>query len=355
MADDHGFWVDTGALVITAVFGVVTCVLLVLAVRSRSVLGDLPGQRDRARGPRRRAPVAVTALVVVLLVAAGVGSWFVFAPRLVLEEAFPDLALARCVAGALGEQDTGAKVSSSALGQVLSLTCNGDEGGPDALDAFRMHSLDGVEKLENLASLDLTDNRVSDVGPLAGLEKLGQLTLTGNEVSDLSPLATLPVLSDLGLSDNEVSDLGPLADVPTLRLLGLAGNRITDLTPLAGATSLTELDLRGNAIDDITPLAALAGLDRLQLAENRVADVTPLGRLTSLTMLDVAGNEVTDVAGLAGCRSLDELWLGRNPLTDVSPLVALPALTGVDLEGVAPSTPGVAELRARGVHVGGFA
>jgi internalin A len=72
-------------------------------------------------------------------------------------------------------------------------------------------------------------------------------------------------------------------------------------------------------------------------------------------MLDVAGNEVTDVAGLAGCRSLDELWLGRNPLTDVSPLVALPALTGVDLEGVAPSTPGVAELRARGVYVGGFA
>jgi hypothetical protein len=354
MADTSGFWLDKGALIVTGIFAVVTCFLLALAAASRSVLGDL--SVGPARSPRRRGRALMAAALVTVAVAAAVGGWwFQFAPRLVLEEVFPDLALARCVAGELGEQDTGNSVSRSDLGRVLSLACNGDLGGADVQDTFRMHSLEGVDRLENLASLDLTGNRVGDLGPLVGLEKLGQLTLTGNEVSDLSPLAMLPVLSDLGLSNNRISDVGPLADVPTLRLLGLAGNGISDLTPLAGLSSLTELDLGRNAIDDVSPLSGLTRLDRLELADNQVTDVTPLGRLVVLTRLDIAGNRVADVSGLTGCRSLGELRLGRNPIADVSPLWALPALTGVDLEGVDPTTPGVTELRARGVYVGGFA
>jgi internalin A len=363
MADEYGFWLDKGALVVTAVFAVATCLLLALALRSRTALGDLAPPVSRPAGPRRRAPMVVAALTVLVLVGIAVGWWFVLAPRLVLEETFPDLALARCVAGALGERDTSATVSSSALGQVLSLTCNGDRNAegddgaaPQALDAFRMHSLEGAERLENLASLDLTGNRISDLGPLAGLPKLAQLTLTGNEVADLSPLASLPVLTDLGLSGNQVTDVVPLAGVPTLRLLGLADNGIEDVTPLEGLVSLSELDLSRNQIVDVTPLAGLAQVDRLQLTDNRITDLTPLGRLTALTVLDVAGNQVADVGGLAGCTSLDELWLGRNPLSDVSALLALPALAGVDLEGLDPvTTAGVVELRAQGIYVGGFA
>jgi hypothetical protein len=43
-------------------------------------------------------------------------------------------------------------------------------------------------------------------------------------------------------------------------------------------------------------------------------------------------------------------------VTDLTPLLTLPSLTGVDLQDV-PTTAiaGVAELRARGVYVGGLA
>jgi hypothetical protein len=344
MADDHGFWLDTSALLATACYGVVGLFLLVMAAAGRPVYGPPTPPGVPAGRPARRGPLVATGVVITLLAAATLGWWLLLAPRVALAEVFADPALARCVAAETGTADASGTVSESDLGQVLSLTCGGG-----------IESLSGVERLVNLASLDLRDNEIRDLSPLEGLEKLSQLTLTGNQIADLAPLATLPVLTDLGLSGNQVHDLGPLADVPSLRLLGLADNQISDLSPLAGLTGLAELDLSRNAITDVRPLSTLAQLNRLQVTDDRIADLAPLGRLAALTSLDVSGNQVADVSGLAGAQRLDELWLGRNPLTDITRLTALPALTGVDLEGVDPATPGVAELRARGVFVGGFA
>jgi internalin A len=362
LVDDYGFSLQFVPLAPVGVLVAAAALLSGLA-GSGTALRDL----DRPaplRPPRRR--VVVVASVIVVVAAGAVGSWLLLGPRLVLADVFPDPALARCVAAELGEGETTAKVSRSDLGQVLSLTCNGDDGaaglvpdagGPEVLDAFRMQSLQGVELLENLASLDLRNNRISDLTPLTGLARLGQLTLTNNEVGDLAPLATLPVLGDLGLSGNRITDLGPLSGVSSLRLLGLADNRITDLGPLGSGylSSLVELDVSRNQVADLSPLTFLGQLDRVQLADNRITDLAPLGTLTRITMLDVSGNQVADVSGLQGCQNLGELWLGRNPLGDIAPLVRLPALTGVDIEGLAPSTPGIEELRARGIYVGGLA
>ena len=360
MADELGFWLDTRALVSAAVLSLAALLLVVLAVASLPVLAgpvraDGPGRAGlravpgRFRLPRRALLMAASSMALVVVVTLAVVGWRVWAPRLVLAEVFPDPALAGCVADAVGTADSSAAVSSSDLAQVLSLDCAGGRGGT------AVAALTGLDRLEGLAALDLTGNALTDLGPLAELPRLGQLTLTGNRVSDLTPLAGLPVLADLGLSGNAVSDLSPLADVPTLRLLGLADNRVADLTPLSSLSGLTELDLSRNAIGDVAPLAGLLQLDRLELTDNRVSNLGPLSSAPGLTVLDVAGNQVTDVRGLSDHPALTELWLGRNPVTDLTPLLTLPSLTGVDLEGAASTTPGVAELRARGVHVGGFA
>lgn len=129
-----------------------------------------------------------------------------------------------------------------------------------------------------------------------------------------------------------------------------------DLSPLAGLHGLTQLAADANRISDTAPLGGLVSPCRVTLAGNLIADPRPLARLPDLGVLDVARNRIDDAGLLVGATSLHELWLGLNPLRDLRPLLALPALTGVDIEGIDPSTtPGIAELRAASVYVGGTA
>ena len=84
------------------------------------------------------------------------------------------------------------------------------------------------------------------------------------------------------------------------------------------------------------------------------AGVSVLGA-ASLTKLDVRDNQVADLTAVASMTALDELWVGGNPVVDLRPLLDAPALLGVDIEGLDLGTPGIEELRAQGVYVGGQA
>ncbi|WP_188078925.1 leucine-rich repeat domain-containing protein [Actinotalea subterranea] len=309
---------------------------------------------------RRRRPAVRTArwalgAVVVVLVAVGVTSVVRQQSREPLGDLFPDPALARCVGAQVGAGDAGGTTTRAALGEIRTLECDGDAGetpGP------AIRSLEGIGALPHLVHLDLSENDVADLSPLADLPDLSTLTLTHNAVADLAPLADLTALQDLGLSGNRITDLSPLAGLGQLRFLGLADNAVTDLAPLEGLTGLVELDVSDNDVQDLGPLTGATSLTRLTVTRNAITDPSPVGGLPGLTMLDVTGNRIAD-AGLfvsAGFPVLDELWLGGNALRDVTPLTALPALLGVDLEGSDSSTlAGIETLRASGVYVGGLA
>ena len=77
--------------------------------------------------------------------------------------------------------------------------------------------LKGLEQAENLLSLDLGRNRIQDVTELTSLTKLRYLNLEDNDLRDISPLAGLFLLEGLVLSNsgagdfqNQISDLSPL-------------------------------------------------------------------------------------------------------------------------------------------------
>jgi internalin A len=96
--------------------------------------------------------------------------------------------------------------------------------------------------MKKLSSLDLGENKVSNLSPLAGLTNLGALTLTGNHVTDLSPLTGMKKLYNLRLSGNQVSDLSPLTGLTNLTWLYLDGNKISDILPLVTNSQTGELD-----------------------------------------------------------------------------------------------------------------
>src|SRR4028118_2056534 len=92
---------------------------------------------------------------------------------------------------------------------------------------------------------------------------------------------TLSSLTELQLYNNQISDIKPLASLTNLTSLNLYTNQISDIKPLASLTNLTWLSLNTNQISDINPLASLTNLTWLnlytnQISDNKISDIKPL-------------------------------------------------------------------------------
>ena len=150
---------------------------------------------------------------------------------------------------------------------------------------------------------------------LLGLENavnLEKLDLNENEISDLSPIAKLNKLTKLSLIRNRISDLRPLSELTNLEYVDLYANKIVDISPLAKLTNLKHLDLHNNndqtgdpvhptisgGIKDISVVKNLTKLEILSLGSNNITDITPIKNLSSIKDLVLAGNHISDYSGL---------------------------------------------------------
>ena len=213
-----------------------------------------------------------------------------------------------------------------------------------------------IAGLINLQRLYLDDNLISDISPIAGLVELHRISLNRNPVSDMSPLRSLknlnhlsmnhtsisdislvrnlPSLTIFGFRDTYVSDLSPLRGLINMTALGFSNKSesISDLSPLAGLINLEYINSWGNSISDLSPLAGLTKLEIVDFCGGDISDLTPLARLTGLKELYLVGEEVSDISPLAGLTGLTRLSLKHNEVPDVSPLARLANLTWLDLE-----------------------
>ncbi len=195
--------------------------------------------------------------------------------------------------------------------------------------------LDGIERLGRLVRLNLEDNSIVDLSPLAGLGNLRDLSLRNNGITCLEAvrfgsIVHLP-LQRLSLRHNVIrpedapqirlSDIGLLSHLAGLTELELRDNHIADLSPLAGLTSLQVLDVSQNPIadGDISHLLHMRDLRELNLRETGVGDLSVLAQLRSLSYLNLHSNpEITDLSPLANLSELRELILAGVPLEQQS-------------------------------------
>ncbi|QLE54522.1 leucine-rich repeat domain-containing protein [Nostoc sp. TCL26-01] len=172
-------------------------------------------------------------------------------------------------------------------------------------------------RLRSATLLDLRNNEISDLSPLASLKNLIYLYLGNNEISDLTPLASLSNLSSLSLENNRISDLKPVAGLTKVSAVYLSNNQIRDLRPLTGLSNVYYIMLNNNEISDLQPLASMSGLSTINLEKNRISDVKPLAVLSgSLRELILNDNQITDLRPLAVLHKLEQLHARNNPLSD---------------------------------------
>ena len=149
-----------------------------------------------------------------------------------------------------------------------------------------IESLDGLQYAENLTSLDLSENRISDLTPLAGLDHLTYLELDRNNIRDLSPLAGLTSLEHLNIYNNFLESTEPLSGLSNLEFLDMHyANRegtAIDHTPLSSLTALTYLSVESNHLTDISflePLVESGNLKTILVRANAITDFSLLSDL----------------------------------------------------------------------------
>ena len=193
--------------------------------------------------------------------------------------------------------------------------------------SHEIKDLTGMQYFKNLTELELDNNQIEEIKPLAALTKLTFLGLGQNKISDITPLAQMNNLKDLQLNDNQIKDITSLQNLTELTDLSLARNQISSATPLAGLTKLTNLDMSTNQIGSLEPLKALTAMQDLDLEQNDISDITPLAALTKVTNLKLGGNHITQIDTLKNLTKLNSLLVEGNEISDISALQGLAELT----------------------------
>jgi len=241
-------------------------------------------------------------------------------------------------------------------------------------EGLGIKSLEGLQYAHNLRNLNLYENEITDVSPLASLNQLSWVALAGNQITDVSPLSGITSLRTLWLGvtlypnepgelnlGNQISDLSPLAGLTGLQSLGFSHNPVSDLSPIAGLTNVSYL----SASDcDITSVASLAGwtkLSILRLGENRISDITPLGNCPLLADVILRDNRIADISPIAGFTGYTKLRIDGNLITDISALASNPGFESgdelnvsnnyLDIADGTPTKGVVDQLLAQGVTV----
>ncbi|XP_054905603.1 leucine-rich repeat-containing protein 23 [Poeciliopsis prolifica] len=178
--------------------------------------------------------------------------------------------------------------------------------------------------------LDLSNNYISDLSPLAPMTHLLWLKVDGNSVKSLQgqPLAEFTFLQWLSVASNQLEDLEGLVG-PSLETLILSGNSIQKVSGFENANfaNLVSLELRANRLETTSGFD-LPNLRKLYLAQNFIKRLEGLEKLERLTTLHLRDNHLENLEGLCSeMKSLQYLNVRGNAIAEADALRSLRLLT----------------------------
>ncbi|TMW65835.1 hypothetical protein Poli38472_003600 [Pythium oligandrum] len=217
---------------------------------------------------------------------------------------------------------------------------------------------DGLQKLKNLAILDLSASEQKRIGKHVfgrGMSSLRSLNLSSNSYVTLpEAIGDIPNLQEFDISKNALLALSP--SVPRLHdlvVLRSEKNKIASIPENIGELeALEDLSLARNQLASLPPtFGLLVSLQLLDLSHNRLQALPmEFGALINIRILDLSWNELALVPEEIGCLSaLSRLDLSHNRLTKLPESIVLWERIGVlncaHNAITTPICPSVRELR----------
>ena len=152
-------------------------------------------------------------------------------------------------------------------------------------------SIEGLDKLTELHSLDLSKNQLKSIKGLEHLPKLRSLDLSGNQLKSIEGLEHLSKLHSLNLSGNQLKSIENLEALEELDELDSSDNQLSHTKGLDSLSKLRRLNLSRNQLSKIEELEPLSLLESLDLSNNQFSVIENLPQ-TSLKELKVEGNDI---------------------------------------------------------------
>jgi Leucine-rich repeat (LRR) protein len=94
------------------------------------------------------------------------------------------------------------------------------------LSSSDINDLDGVQFCINAKTIDVSNNRITDLTPLIGLTNLEELNLSDNQIGYIDGLSNLTNLKSVQLSNNYIEDISPLFELKLLEYADLRVNKV---------------------------------------------------------------------------------------------------------------------------------
>ena len=194
-----------------------------------------------------------------------------------------------------------------------------------AIDSISAGQLSILSSMVNLTSLQIRNTSVNaeELKVISTLPKLEYLTLSGCGLATVSGLEAAEKLISLDLSQNAIRDLTPLANLTGLQQAYLQNNAIANLMPIENLKELSSLDVSFNLLSDVSPAFNCTGLTDLHATNNAITSVTGIDKLTELKTLNLSNNALVSIAPIASCKTIQELDLSNNAIKSIASLSAL--------------------------------
>ncbi|KAG8198042.1 hypothetical protein JTE90_001877 [Oedothorax gibbosus] len=200
-----------------------------------------------------------------------------------------------------------------------------------------------VQSLQSLRSLELSNNRISDIhnASYQGLDNLYSLVLSGNKIGNISKgdFENLPSLRILSLANNEIEaiDSATFEDVTYLHALRLDSNLLLDVNGLFGNLhDLMMLNISANRIEWFDYALVPIGLQWLDIHDNLIENLGNYFELESmlkLRTLDASHNQITEIDSSSLPNGIEIVFLNNNNIQTINSFTFMnkPNLTRVDL------------------------
>ncbi len=184
--------------------------------------------------------------------------------------------------------------------------------------------LSGLEYARNLKTLIINYNGIDEktMWPLKGLTKLTRLEFSNNHVTNIDFMLEVPGdITTLDIGNNPIESIEPLADKTDLEKLYIYGTLVSNLKPIAGLYNLKDLDLSRTDVKNISPLKNLKNLEILWMDSVSVSSFSALANLTNLKTLNIdntfyGSDDRIDGSPLKNLKELENLYIIRVRFED---------------------------------------
>ena len=197
-----------------------------------------------------------------------------------------------------------------------------------------IRDLSPLANMTQLQDLYLNHNAINDLTQIAGLNKLARLDVSYNLLEALNPIFTCPELMYLNAGNNKITSIAGIDRLASLQIFSFANNTIQDISPISSCTGITQLDISENMIADISSLSALVKLDTLNFSRNVVTELPAFEKECALITIDGSHNQLTSLSALEGLENLNNVFMDYNEeLDSIEPLVNCPRIVQVKVYG----------------------